>query len=60
MWLKLILSAIGILYETLQCVLCLIREARRKNGPAPMGWVQKEDGWYCPRCRPTGLEYPSI
>ena len=60
MWFKVILAAIGILYETLQCVICLVEAVRRKGQPAPTGWVQCRDGWHCQKCRPTGLEYPTL
>jgi len=65
MWLQVLLAALGIIYETIRCILCQATATRKKNTPAPSGWTPCGNRWMCPGCSEradgkTGLEYPTI
>lgn len=51
MWWRLVLAALGIAYETIRCIACLLAVTKRKSDPLPDGWCKVERGWLCPNCK---------
>lgn len=50
MWFLYILSALRIVYEIVQCIVCLVKSAPVKKGTLPPGWKREPEGPVCPRC----------
>lgn len=52
MWWRVVLAALGVLYEVLVCDACGSASEPCRKSETPKGWVRRLRKAFCPRCSP--------